>query len=108
MRLTRREFGLLRSLAEGHTLKAHRDIDGNKVYRLRRTDGRTEEVPAELVQHLVERRLLDSNKKFPAATFYLTDRAIEAIKATSAVSAKGLVARSTPPTVPPDSPAPAN
>ena len=102
MRLSRRELGLLRSLAEGHTLKAHRDIEGNKVYRLRRTDGRVEEVPAELVQHLVERHLLDSNKKFPAATFYLTDRAVEAITtASAAISAKGLVAKSAPPTHPP-------
>jgi hypothetical protein len=101
MRLTRRELGLLHSLAEGHTLKAHRDIDGNKVYRLRRLDGQTEEVPAEVVQQLVERHLLDSNKKFPAATFYLTDLAVEVIGMDSATaSTKGLVARSAPPARP--------
>lgn len=66
---------LLRALAAGHTLKAHRDLEGHKEFRLHFSDGH----PSELIERrypeeLVEAGLLDSNKKFPAATFWLTER----------------------------------
>ena len=65
---------LLQALAAGQTLKAHRDVDGGKVWRLHGTDGRpAETLPRQLVDELVAAGLLDSNKKFPAATFWLTE-----------------------------------
>lgn len=64
---------LLLALAAGHTLKAHRDVDGGKVWRLHFLDGRPpERLDRRPVDGLVARGLLDSNKKFPAATFWLT------------------------------------
>ncbi|MDW8327194.1 MAG: hypothetical protein RMK99_11545 [Anaerolineales bacterium] len=66
---------LLRALAEGHTLKAHRDIEGHKEFRLHFSDGRpSEPVERRHPEELVEAGLIDSNKKFPAATFWLTER----------------------------------
>lgn len=63
---------ILRAVAKGWTLKAHRDLEGGKVYRLHPLEGEAEEVRAEAVRGLVDRGLVDSNKKFPAATFWLT------------------------------------
>ena len=71
--LTGEQVRILRAVAGGWTLKAHRDVDGGKVYRLHPLEGTAEVVRAEAVLGLVERGLLDSNKKFPAATFWLTD-----------------------------------
>ncbi len=66
------EQGLLRAIASGRSLKAHRYLDGRKLYRLHSLDGNVETIEAETVEALVARRLIDSNKKFPAATFWLT------------------------------------
>lgn len=65
---------LLRALLEGATLKAHRYLDGTKFHRLHMLDGSTVDVAEATVRTLVRRRLLDSNKKFPAATYLLTDK----------------------------------
>jgi hypothetical protein len=67
------EKNLLQALANGHTLKSHRYIDGAKVYQLHSLDGSIEDVSRETVQVLQDHRLIDSNKKFPAATYWLTD-----------------------------------
>jgi hypothetical protein len=102
MRLTRRQLALLSALAEGCILKAHRDLEGHKVYRLYRLDGVIEEVSEADVHHLVDGRLLESNKKFPAASFFLTDRSAALLRRESAGSPpRGLVATSlTPPSQP--------
>ena len=71
--LTGEQGRVLRAMASGWTLKAHRDLEGGKIYRLHPLDGEAKVVRAELVQELVARGLLDSNKKFPAATFWLTE-----------------------------------
>jgi len=60
-------------MAGGWTLKAHRYLDGRKEYRLHPLHGPSEIVTADLVELLVDQGLIDSNKKFPAATFWLTD-----------------------------------
>ncbi len=65
---------LLEALAEGHVLKVHRTVDGAKVYRLHRLDGQEERVPGRVVRDLERRGLIESNMKFPAATFMLTER----------------------------------
>ena len=66
------ELRLLRAIAGGWTLKAHRYLDGRKEYRLHPLQGPSEIVAPNLVEALVDQGLIDSNKKFPAATFWLT------------------------------------
>lgn len=55
------------------TLKAHRDIEGRKEFWLHPLEGEAQSVDAETVARLVAQGLIDSNKKFPAATFWLTE-----------------------------------
>ena len=61
-------------MAGGWTLKAHRYLDGRKEYRLHSLAGENQIVVPTTVEALVQNGLIDSNKKFPAATFWLTDR----------------------------------
>jgi hypothetical protein len=68
---------VLAALAAGWSLKAHRDLEGNKDYRLHPLEGEPAAVRAETVAALVEQGLIDSNKKFPAATFWLTAKGRE-------------------------------
>ena len=72
MNLTGEQQHLLNALADGHTLKVHRDIDGGKVYRLYDLAGAATPIERALADDLIERGLLGSNQKFPAATFWLT------------------------------------
>ncbi len=75
MRLTAAQQQLLLALQAGNSLKVARTLDGEKVYRLYTPDGtRDEHVPAALVQRLEQAGLIESNMKFPAATFLLTDK----------------------------------
>ena len=67
------ELRVLQAMAGGWTLKAHRYLDGRKEYQLHPLQGPGEKVAPEVVEALVNERLIDSNKKFPAATFWLTD-----------------------------------
>ena len=64
---------VLLAMAGGHTLKAHRDVEGAKVFRLHALDGTTETIDPAIVEYLTEHNLIDSNKKFPAATYWLTE-----------------------------------
>lgn len=68
------EVKVLQAIAGGWTLKAHRYLDGRKEYRLRSLEGMSESVTPETVEALSTAGLIDSNKKFPAATFWLTDK----------------------------------
>ena len=74
MRLSDEHVALLTQLANGGTLKSHRDIEGNKVYRLHLLDGEVELPNAKVVDRLKSAQYIDSNKKFPAATYMLTDK----------------------------------
>ena len=74
MKLTATQQRLLLAIAGGQTLKAHRDIEGNKTYKLHPLDGEPEIVSADDAHRLCDLGLLDSNKKFPAATFWLTEK----------------------------------
>lgn len=65
---------VLLAMADGGTFKVHRDMDGHKDFVLHALDGATTPVEAEVAAALVEAGLIDSNKKFPAATFWLTER----------------------------------
>ncbi|MEM7131724.1 MAG: hypothetical protein AAF702_35750 [Chloroflexota bacterium] len=83
---------ILVHLAKGDILKAHRDIDGGKAYRLHLLDGTVLQPSAKIVNQLKSARYIDSNKKFPAATYLLTDRGLKVIDQmeieTSALSAR--------------------
>jgi hypothetical protein len=72
MDLTDEQVHLLYTLARGFTLKAHRDIDGHKDYRLYAPDGAASAIDGAVVDGLIEHGWLGSNQKFPAATFWLT------------------------------------
>jgi hypothetical protein len=78
MGLTKEQRRILEAVAAGLFLKAHRYLDGRKVYRLHPLEGEAEEVLERDVQQLVDQGLIDSNKKFPAATFWLTEKGREA------------------------------
>jgi len=73
------EWHILQAMAGGWTLKAHRYLDGRKECQLHPLQGASEEVAPELVEALVEQGLIDSNKKFPAATFWLTAKGQSAL-----------------------------
>ena len=77
--LTTTQKHILRSLLDGATLKSHRYLDGEKEYRLHPLCGNATQVPLQDVQGLVERDLLLSNQKFPAATLYLSQHGRKAI-----------------------------
>ncbi len=72
MRLATEQRSLLRAMSRGSTLKAQRYLDGTKEYRLHPLDRPAEIVERRIVEALHEQSLIDSNKKFPAATFWLT------------------------------------
>lgn len=74
MTLTTAQRQLLLALANGHFLKAHRDLEGHKLYQLHPLQGEPQLINGDDVQHLVDTGLIDSNKKFPAATFWLTEQ----------------------------------
>ena len=77
------ELRVLQAMAGGWTLKAHRYLDGRKEYQLHPLDGPSEDVAPEVVKALVDEGLIDSNKKFPAATFWLTDSGRGALAASA-------------------------
>lgn len=80
MRLSQTQQYALLALASGHFLKSHRDVDGRKVYRLHALDGTHQPLRRATVEALSERGLIDSNKKFPAATYWLTEAGKRAVE----------------------------
>ncbi|NJN81711.1 MAG: hypothetical protein HC802_05075 [Caldilineaceae bacterium] len=72
-RLGATELEILNAMAHGGTLKAHRTLDGDKEYRLHPLTGGTMQPDASSVDRLKRRGLIESNKKFPAATYLLTE-----------------------------------
>lgn len=83
MALTDDQRQLLFQIANGKTLKVHRDLEGRKVYQLHNLEGRAESIGREIAEGLIELGLIDSNKKFPAATFWLTDTGRRLLQAQS-------------------------
>ena len=81
MDLRAAERKVLVAIAEGCTLKSHRYLDGRKEYRLHPLgEGEAESVAWKTVETLRNLNLIDSNKKFPAATYLLTDRGREVVE----------------------------
>ncbi|HQV28327.1 MAG TPA: hypothetical protein PKZ61_09550 [Thermoflexales bacterium] len=75
---------LLAQIAGGARLKDHRDIEGGKRFTLTIETADAIVVEATWVEGLVARGLIDSNKKFPSATYWLTDAGKGAVAAMSA------------------------
>ncbi len=75
-RLSPEQRQVLHAIAAGWTLKSHRYLDGEKIYRLHSLGGEEVDVPAPVVENLVRRRLIQSNQKFPAATYLLTEKGV--------------------------------
>ena len=73
-RLSPTQMRLLHSLATGSTLKSHRYLDGTKIHKLHALGGASETVRRPTVQCLRRHGLIESNQKFPVATYLLTDR----------------------------------
>ena len=77
MRLTSEQQQILAALAHGAVLKVHRSLDGDKLHRLHPLDDSpVQPVRAQAVASLLRLGLLESNMKFPAATFLLTDKGV--------------------------------
>ena len=66
-------------MRDGAALKIHRDLDGDKQHLLHPLNGEPQPVDAALVESLRDLELIQSNLKFPAATYVLTDRAVQAL-----------------------------
>lgn len=80
MRLSAEQRDLLIAMQQGDRLKVHRTVDGVKQYRLHRLDGTGAiEIDVNTVDGLVRAGLIESNMKFPVATFLLTDKAVRLI-----------------------------
>lgn len=79
MRLNDSQCAILAALQAGDRLKVHRTIDGEKRYLLHRLDeSEAIVVDAAVVDSLERGGLVESNMKFPAATFLLTDQGVAA------------------------------
>lgn len=74
MQLSAARKHILLAVSAGRILKAHRDLEGRKIFKLHPLQGEPEIIDGADVQALGVAGLLDSNKKFPAATFWLTDK----------------------------------
>ena len=75
MRLTTEQQEVLAALQTGQHLKVHRTPDGLKRYHLHRVDGSVAgNVSAGIVDRLERGGFIESNMKFPAATFLLTEK----------------------------------
>lgn len=79
---------VLSAMAQGNFLKSHRDLDGSKVFKLHTPSGQVEIIPSSLVHSLREKGWIDSNKKFPVATFWLTEAGRSLVRQLSLVSKK--------------------
>jgi len=75
MKLAGAHWDVLLAMAEGCCLKSHRDLDGHKVYQLHPLAGPPIPVSPAIVAWLCDKGLIDSNKKFPVATYWLTAKA---------------------------------
>ena len=84
---------ILQALIDGWTLKVHRTLDGRKVCRLHPLDGEPETVRRTTVEGLREAGLIDSNKKFPAATYLLTEKGRQVAAALSESDHQPLTAK---------------
>lgn len=69
--LTDQQQQLLIAVFQGAALRSQRDIEGGKVYELR-GEAERQSVSRKVVLDLRKKRLIETNHKFPSATFLLT------------------------------------
>ena len=93
MKLSKTQQSLLLALVTGATLKSHRYLDGRKIIQLHPLDGSAITVRWNTVQALIDRGLIDSNKKFPAATFLLTEQGRQVAEGLADTAIKPLSAK---------------
>ncbi|HXF60877.1 MAG TPA: hypothetical protein VNK95_04630 [Caldilineaceae bacterium] len=94
MRLSAGEKAVLRALVSGSRLQSHRELDGSKRYCLHALSGdASEPVPAAVVERLRERGLIESNMKFPAATYLLTAKGEQAAASLARTPLRPLISR---------------
>jgi len=93
MKFSNTEAYVLQALIDGATLKAHRYLDGAKLYKLHSLAGPAEPVERETVDFLKKHRLIKSNMKFPAATYLLTDKGAKAAGSVAQTDSGPLSAR---------------
>lgn len=78
----------------GQSLRSHRTLEGEKAYRLHQLDGQSVLIKKETVDALRRKRLIETNNKFPTATYFLTGKGREtASKLTDSFDAKPLTGR---------------
>lgn len=88
VRLSPRQKEILVALQSGSRLQVHRTVDGEKRYLLHPVDEAAgvhtaEDVAPTDVAYLEKHRLVESNMKFPAATFLMTKRGADIAAAIS-------------------------
>ncbi len=72
--LTVEQQSVLVAVFTGAALRSHRDLEGNKRYALHRDEQEVGEIGRKTILSLRDKRLLETNHKFPSATFLLTTR----------------------------------
>ena len=87
MNLSEAQRQILRAIQRGDQLRDHRDLDGAKYFELLSIDNDAAPVPVTHsdVQILSELGLLSSNKKFPSATYWLTESGMRFVSSVSFV-----------------------
>ncbi|MEZ4657133.1 MAG: hypothetical protein R2911_06145 [Caldilineaceae bacterium] len=93
MKLSTDQIDVLAALAVGAVLKSHRDLDGHKVYRLHPLQGSSLALSPHMVDPLKRHKLIESNMKFPAATYILTDKGRQFVEQQVQVPVNSLTAR---------------
>ncbi|MEZ4616501.1 MAG: hypothetical protein R2867_13505 [Caldilineaceae bacterium] len=88
------ERALLAALMAGAVLKAHRTLDGAKIHKLHDPNQPPLVIDARLVRQLERKALIQSNMKFPASTYLLTEQGSRVARENLAVNAGPLVVRS--------------
>ena len=64
---------ILEALADGWVLKSRREFNGNKEFVLQFSNDQPIKINPIMIRKLRKKRLIDSNKKFPVSTFWLTE-----------------------------------
>jgi hypothetical protein len=93
MRLAAAEKAVLRALVSGSRLQSHRELDGHKAYALHALDDSMQPVAAAVVERLRERGLIQSNMKFPSATYLLTSQGQQVASSLTPAALHPLIAR---------------